>query len=442
MTFKKVRKQKIKKNILTKNLKSLKFKKAFSLIEISIVLMIIGILVVGITQSSRLVGLSRLTVAKQLTQSSPVSSIRGLIGWFDSVSEKSFNTDDPDEGYRVMMWKDLNPQEVLKNNLVAADLDTSPVYRYNCINLLPCVEFNGARFLNNTINFSTATQASVFAVFRANSLLPSTQSIIASRGAREPENMSFIYGITSSPVDKVYYSTSGGDQINSFSSDKITPQREYLSYFVDDGFVVNHYLNDQFSTSTSAVTGAKNLGLFTVGAWDDGSFTQELFNGSISELIIFNRALKIEERKEVEKYLTKKWKIKMFDPANCGAGCPYANFCPLNLIGSSTNFVASGNGSVECDQNGYSGSVSYSCQNGTGTPASTCGCAGGYTVDGNYCKKSCSVVGVDGGTNVVSVIVGSGNLPCTGTGYTGTVGYTCTSDGTFTLLNNCTLLTP
>ncbi|MFM7620100.1 MAG: hypothetical protein ACKO47_00650, partial [Alphaproteobacteria bacterium] len=66
--------------------------------------MIIGILVVGVTQSSRIVGLSRLTVAKQLTQSSPVSSIRGLIGWFDSVSEKSFNTEDPDEGYRVMMW--------------------------------------------------------------------------------------------------------------------------------------------------------------------------------------------------------------------------------------------------------------------------------------------------------------------------------------------------
>lgn len=437
-----MREQKFKKNILTKNLKSFKLKKAFSLIEISIVLMIIGILVVGVTQSSRLVGLSRLTVAKQLTQSSPVSSIRGLIGWFDSVSEKSFNTDDPDEGYRVMMWKDLNPQEVLKNNLVAADLDTSPVYRYNCINLLPCVEFNGARFLNNTINFSTATQASIFAVFRTNSLLPSTQSIIASRGAREPDNISFVYGINSSPVDKVYYSTSGGDQINSFSSDKITPQREYLSYFVDDGFVVNHFLNDQFSTSTSAVTGAKNLGLFTVGAWDDGSFTQELFNGSISELIIFNRALKIEERKEVEKYLTKKWKIKMFDPANCGAGCPYANFCSLNLIGSSTNFVAPGNGSADCDQNGYSGSVSYSCQNGTGATSSTCGCAGGYTVDGNYCKKSCSVVGVEGGTNVVSVIVGSGNLPCTGAGYAGTVGYTCASDGTFTLLNNCTLLTP
>ncbi|GDX36699.1 hypothetical protein LBMAG18_12100 [Alphaproteobacteria bacterium] len=437
-----MRKQKIKKYGLIKNLKSPKLKKAFSLVEISIVLMIIAILVVGVTQSSRLVGLSRLTVAKQLTQSSPVSSIRGLIGWFDSVSDKSFNTDDPDEGYRVMMWKDINPQEVLKNNLVAADLDTAPVFRSNCINLLPCVEFNGARFLNNTINFSSANQVSIFAVFRSNALLPSTQSIIASRGPREPENISFVYGINSSPIDKIYYSTSGGDQVNSFSSDKITPQREYLTYFIDDGFIVHHFLNDQFSTSTSAVTGTKNLGLFTVGAWDDGSYTQELLNGSISELIIFNRALKIEERKEVEKYLTKKWKIKMFDPSNCGANCQYANFCPLNLIGSSNNFVPPGTGSADCDQNGYYGSVSYSCQNGIGTPSSSCNCASGYTVDGNYCKKSCSVFGIDGGTNVASVVVGSGNLPCTGTGYAGNVGYTCSSDGTFTLLNNCALLTP
>lgn len=53
----------------------MKFQKAFSLIELSIVILIIGILVAGVTQSSRLVKQIRLASIKSMTLSSPVSSI-------------------------------------------------------------------------------------------------------------------------------------------------------------------------------------------------------------------------------------------------------------------------------------------------------------------------------------------------------------------------------
>lgn len=52
-------------------------KSAFSLIELSIVILIVGILIAGVTQSSRMVGKSRIKTAKTLTQSSPVGSIKG-----------------------------------------------------------------------------------------------------------------------------------------------------------------------------------------------------------------------------------------------------------------------------------------------------------------------------------------------------------------------------
>ena len=52
--------------------------RAFSLIEISIVLLIIGILVAGVTQSSRLISQSKINSARAMTQSSPVSSIKIL----------------------------------------------------------------------------------------------------------------------------------------------------------------------------------------------------------------------------------------------------------------------------------------------------------------------------------------------------------------------------
>ncbi len=45
-------------------------KTAFSLIELSIVILIVGIIIAGITQSSRLVELYRISSAKTQTQSS------------------------------------------------------------------------------------------------------------------------------------------------------------------------------------------------------------------------------------------------------------------------------------------------------------------------------------------------------------------------------------
>ena len=55
-----------------------KITKAFSLIELSIVILIIGILVAGVTQSSRLIKQMRLAMIKSMTLNSPVSSIKDL----------------------------------------------------------------------------------------------------------------------------------------------------------------------------------------------------------------------------------------------------------------------------------------------------------------------------------------------------------------------------
>jgi hypothetical protein len=58
-------------------------------------------------------------------------------------------------------------------------------------------------------------------------------------------------------------------------------------------------------------------------------------------------------------------------------------------------------------------------------------------MDANYCKKGCNVSGVSGGTDVSSVVAGTGSLNCIGQGYVGTATYLCNNDGTFVLLTNC-----
>jgi len=65
-----------------------KIKNAFSLIELSIVILIVGILVAGVTSSSRLIKRMKITVAQNLTQSSPVPSIKDLSVWYESSMDK------------------------------------------------------------------------------------------------------------------------------------------------------------------------------------------------------------------------------------------------------------------------------------------------------------------------------------------------------------------
>ena len=174
------------------------FKKAFSLIELSVVVLIIGILIAGITQSSRLVRAMKLNTARSLTRSSDVNSIRNLTAWFDATAEgvfssscntastntdltssaRVFNTNTstgnpsvttpssayimPEHRQVVRLWKDSNPQDVeadkvileyaqgancaTKNYSVTGTIgdDRGPMYHNSGLAGLPSIYFDGA----------------------------------------------------------------------------------------------------------------------------------------------------------------------------------------------------------------------------------------------------------------------------------------------------------
>lgn len=117
-------------------------KKAFSLIELSIVILIIGILVSGVTQSSRLIRQFRLSSAQSLTDNSPVNSIPDLVAWYETTKETStFNGTNYqlDDGSAVTILKDIKQTSSVKYDL-AANAGSNPVYKEEGINkfiLLP-----------------------------------------------------------------------------------------------------------------------------------------------------------------------------------------------------------------------------------------------------------------------------------------------------------------
>ena len=174
------------------------FKKAFSLIELSVVVLIIGILIAGITQSSRLVRAMKLNTARSLTRSSDVNSIRNLTAWFDATAEGVFssscntastntnltsttrvfdtNTSTgnpsittpssayimPEHRQVVRLWKDSNPQDVdadkvileyaqagictTQNYSVSGSIgeNRGPMYHNSGLAGLPSIYFDGA----------------------------------------------------------------------------------------------------------------------------------------------------------------------------------------------------------------------------------------------------------------------------------------------------------
>jgi len=128
-------------------------KKAFSLIELSIVLVIIGLLVAGITQSSRLVQKFRIRTAQTLTQSSPVNGIRNLVAWYETTSQASFDSS-IDNAVAVSNWYDISPS-VDKSNATQITAANRPVYTENDINSLPTLKFT--RSLSQSLNLPDGT---------------------------------------------------------------------------------------------------------------------------------------------------------------------------------------------------------------------------------------------------------------------------------------------
>jgi prepilin-type N-terminal cleavage/methylation domain-containing protein len=126
-----------------------KLKLGFSLIELSIVILVIGILVIGITQGSRIMREAKLKSARALTSSSPVNSISNVVFWVDSVSEKSFDANVAD-GSAIATWYDLNPQANIPNNAIGSGL---PTYTNNAVNGLPVVRFEDDDGSNDFLTF-------------------------------------------------------------------------------------------------------------------------------------------------------------------------------------------------------------------------------------------------------------------------------------------------
>jgi len=299
-------------------------KKAFSLIELSVVILIIGILIGGVSQSSRVVAQMRLASARSITQSSGVNSLKDLTAWLESTSNKSFDARDQEDGAPVDNWYDTNPQTVAKINFTQGTSTKQPSFKANAINGLPALQFDGINDLM-TLTDSTKTlqdlvgvdEATIIVVHQMNIVRESNSFMIHKASDNVVRFNSHFPGVGNS----VYYFDFGTCCVEGES--RITGSSFPASYFNRVNIVM---WMKKSTTATIRVNGTQMMSSALTGSLSstdmaspatfllgsNGDDPEGYFlGGYLSEVILFRRALRSEEIADVENYLSRKWAVKL-----------------------------------------------------------------------------------------------------------------------------------
>lgn len=301
-------------------LKTSALHKGFSLIELSIVMLILGLLIVSISEGIDLAQSYKLNAARSLTESSPVATTEDLVAWYESTSKKSFDSeideDDPDYN-SVSDWFDINPQATIKKHGYQTTDDYKPTFSLNTKLKLPMVYFDGTndciKLPDNTLPFADHSYT-IFIV--AHILYNGTNNrTFLSAEANLNQNYNILrYNIVTLNTISTIWDRSYSNQVsidhnmiithgysNGYSATNLNRKMSYYK----NGTRLDYL--DQSSPSQTAAT-YNALGCRRNSSNVEGS---DFLHGYIGEIIIFNRYLDEEERQAIEHYLSKKWNISI-----------------------------------------------------------------------------------------------------------------------------------
>jgi prepilin-type N-terminal cleavage/methylation domain-containing protein len=288
-------------------MKKINNKYGFSLIELSVVILVIGILVIGITQGSRIITQAKLSSARTLTKGSPVNSISNIVIWLDATSTDSITDSQRVDGSgTINTWLDVNPQATNKNNATAG---VSPIYVSKAINGLPVVRFTGTQHLGFNGTSIANSNYTIFVVEQRTSSIGSSAGInyfigqnpssggnnnLLHLGYRDNTTMTFAqFGNDYNATVAAYSKPTSYIHTFRFSSS------QGKGYWRNGTNLINQ-------TSGGALQGLTAYNNAAIGAYPDWP---TYYIGNIGEIIIFNKALSVTEKSGVESYLSDKWGI-------------------------------------------------------------------------------------------------------------------------------------
>lgn len=279
-------------------------KSAFSLIELSIVLLIIGIILAGITQASRIYTAYRLSSARTISQSSAVPSISELAMWYDATNEASFDYFEAEDGEYISNWYDVNPQSTDKHNSTQSTKSVKPIYTTNCINDLPCARFAGGDFVQFDGTFLVNKHYTIFVV---------EQKAAAGNdwfiGGLNPgaANRKLVFGYNTNTTLDFSHSNNGSRA----TVPAFTVVQPIIHSFVFNSTTGRDYYYNGSSKSLTSTGSSPDetafLEYYASAYIGKSGSTNYHYDGDIGEIIMYTKTLNTEERQAVEQYLAKKW---------------------------------------------------------------------------------------------------------------------------------------
>jgi prepilin-type N-terminal cleavage/methylation domain-containing protein len=293
-------------------------KLGFSLIELSVVILIIGILIIGVSKGSILLNEAKLKSAKSLTSASPLHTMDDLALWLETTNSENiatgaFNDNPLDFGSAlyedspISSWRYSIVSKTSSIDLTPADNDARPTYVENAINGLPAIKFDDSDdTLRNAQGAIPAGQEryTMIAVFTMNVTGSPTITPFAQVGNCTGTGT----GIISQLTQVGYYGCGGGEDLR--TTETLSNDTSYIVSVVTDktnGTPISIYLNSN-TVNTSGDT-TNGVGVLADGPMIVGSISAgSLF---MSELIVFNDALNSSEIENVQNYLSSKYSINL-----------------------------------------------------------------------------------------------------------------------------------
>jgi hypothetical protein len=203
----------------------------------------------------------------------------------------------------VSAWNDINTTSVTKNDGTTATSDARPTYVENCINYLPCLRFNGTDdFISYDGSLLAGSDYSIFAIEKRRS--DKTDNFFFGTSGSPTINETLNIGYSSDTSLRFSQSDTNLDvETEAFSDNTsimhsfIFSQSEGRSYYKNSG--TRHHSSE----AKTALTSNNNAAI--------GRSDVNYYDGDLGEIIIFNRALSVADKEEVEAYLSKKWNIPL-----------------------------------------------------------------------------------------------------------------------------------
>jgi len=288
--------------------------RAFSLVEISVVILVIGILIAGISKGVDLYNDYKVHSLRKLVTDSPVSRIPDLVAWWESTQERSFNKSEMVDGANISNWYDYNPNSGRMNSAKAGTPPNKPKYRKSSINGLPAVDFRTGylqdigsyRILGNKLTFFIVTNLVTY---------HSSSPLFVSPFSALSSTCNVDYVCTDSFVafeDLVAYGMWKFHYNNMYVNNGATfSNGPLILSTVISGNTLKSYSYGTF-TGSGGLGGAMSLNVSRIylGARYETQPSQ-YYRGTIGEIIIYNRDLTDREHKSILNYLSKKWSIDL-----------------------------------------------------------------------------------------------------------------------------------